>query len=98
MTFDKTVNLLKPQFLPLSSGKNNNTCSDRVIVRNQGDNLCPEFILERVTGVESFVFGVISTGVGGQDLGLPCPLWPAPIPSCPLLGMATSHQRLPTWV
>lgn len=37
------------------------------------------------------MFGVvISASVGGQDLGLPCPLFSAPI--------ATSHQHFQTWI
>lgn len=89
MSLDKAVNLLKPKFLPFSSGKNDNICSDRVNVKNQRANLNPEFILELVTSVESFMFGVVvSASMGNQDLGFPCPLSSTPIYACPLLGIA----------
>lgn len=68
-------------------------------MKNQGDNLCPEFIVEPVTPLKSFVFGVvISASVGGQDLGLPCPLFSAPVATGPLLRTATSHQHFQTWI
>lgn len=89
MYLDKAVNLRKPNFLPFSSGKNNNICSDRVNMKNQRANLNPEFILELVTSVESFALEVVvSACMGSQDLGFPCPLSSTPIYACPLLGIA----------
>ena len=97
MAWDEAVNLLQPQFPPFSRGKNNDTCHDRVVAKNGGDHLHPEFISELAAGAGGFVFGVVSTRVGGQDLGLPWPLIRSHLRLSPE-GMATSHQRFWMWV